>query len=91
MAGENYIGYSHFDNNRINKNESGGGEFAVEFNYCKPGDDKCGIIDKLSTTSVFGVPGAYLVYYAGQYHFEELQYIWPYGVLAISVFIIFVK
>ncbi len=45
VAGENYIGYSHFDNNRIsesNKNESGGGGFAVEFNYCKPGDDTCG-------------------------------------------------
>ncbi len=45
VAGENYIGYSHFNNNRIsesNKNESGGGGFAVEFNYCKPGDDTCG-------------------------------------------------
>ena len=45
VAGENYIGYSHFDNNRINesnKNESGGGGFAVEFNYCKPGDNTCG-------------------------------------------------
>ncbi len=45
VAGENYISYSHFDNNRIsesNKNESGGGGFAVEFNYCKPGDDACG-------------------------------------------------
>ena len=45
VAGENYIGCSHFDDNRIsksNKNESGGGGFAVEFNYCKPGDDTCG-------------------------------------------------
>ena len=45
VAGNNYIGYSHFDNNRIsesNKNESGGGGFAVEFNYCKPGDNACG-------------------------------------------------
>ena len=45
VAGENYIDNSHFDNNRIsesNKNESGGGGFAVEFNYCKPGDDTCG-------------------------------------------------
>ncbi len=45
VAGENYISNSHFDNNRINesnKNESGGGGFAVEFNYCKPGDDTCG-------------------------------------------------
>ena len=45
VAGENYIGYSYFDNNGIresDKNESGGGGFAVEFNYCKPGDDTCG-------------------------------------------------
>ncbi|XP_064400727.1 uncharacterized protein LOC135346882 isoform X2 [Halichondria panicea] len=45
VAGENYIDNSHFDNNRINesnKNESGGGGFAVEFNYCKPGDNTCG-------------------------------------------------
>ncbi len=45
VAGENFIDNSHFYNNRIsesNKNESGGGGFAVEFNYCKPGDDKCG-------------------------------------------------
>ncbi len=45
VAGDNYISYSHFSNNRIsekNMNESGGGGFAVEFNYCKPGDDTCG-------------------------------------------------
>ena len=43
-AGVNYIAHSQFDSNRIsesNKNESGGGGFAVEFNYCKPGDNSC--------------------------------------------------
>ena len=43
-AGVNYIARSQFDGNRIsesNKNESGGGGFAVEFNYCKPGDNSC--------------------------------------------------
>ena len=43
-AGMNNISHSQFDSNRIsesNKNESGGGGFAVEFNYCKPGDDSC--------------------------------------------------
>lgn len=45
VGGNNYIGHSHFDKNRIsesNKNESGGGGFALEFNYCKPGDNNCG-------------------------------------------------
>ena len=43
-AGVNNISRSQFDSNRIsesNKNESGGGGFAVEFNYCKPGDNSC--------------------------------------------------
>ena len=43
-AGVNTISHSQFDGNRIsesNKNESGGGGFAVEFNYCKPGDNSC--------------------------------------------------
>ena len=43
-AGVNYIAHSQFDGNSIsesNKNESGGGGFAVEFNYCKPGDNSC--------------------------------------------------
>ena len=43
-AGVNNISHSQFDSNRIsesNKNESGGGGFAVEFNYCKPGDNSC--------------------------------------------------
>ena len=43
-SGVNYIACSHFEGNRIsesNKNESGGGGFAVEFNYCKPGDNSC--------------------------------------------------
>lgn len=45
VAGKNYIGHSNFDHNRIdksNKNDSGGGGFAIEFNYCKPGDNSCG-------------------------------------------------
>ena len=43
-VGVNYIANSNFDFNGISWNnsiDSGGGGFAVEFNYCKPGDDKC--------------------------------------------------
>lgn len=43
-AGVNYIANSNFDFNGISWNnsiDSGGGGFAIEFNYCKPGDDKC--------------------------------------------------
>lgn len=42
VAGNNYIGYSNFNYNTIsNSSDSGGGGFAVEFNYCKPGDSNC--------------------------------------------------
>ena len=43
-VGTNRITNSIFGNNRISRNnaqQSGGGGFTVEFNYCKPGDTDC--------------------------------------------------
>ena len=43
-VGTNYIAHSQFNDNRISESNfkaSGGGGFAVEFTFCKPGDNKC--------------------------------------------------